>query len=218
MTRYIALLRGINVGGKNSIKMAALATCFEQHGFANVATYIQSGNVLFDSPEPATKLVAAIEAMLAKTFSYNASVVLVTAAQLRKIVEAAPKAFGTAPARYRYDVLFLKPPLTAAAALKVIPLKAGVDVAHAGPGVIYHSRLISRATASRLARVVSMPIYHQMTIRNWNTTTKLLALVDASVPTRPASRAAPAAPARRSSRRPPTSRPRTRTGRPARAP
>lgn len=47
MTRYLALLRGINVGGKNIIKMADLKACFESLGFADVVTYIQSGNVLF---------------------------------------------------------------------------------------------------------------------------------------------------------------------------
>lgn len=51
MKRFVALLRGINVGGNNIIKMADLKTCFEEMGFANVVTYIQSGNVLFDSNE-----------------------------------------------------------------------------------------------------------------------------------------------------------------------
>ena len=51
MTTYVALLRGINVGGKNLIKMPALKACFEENGFEDVATYIQSGNVLFSSPE-----------------------------------------------------------------------------------------------------------------------------------------------------------------------
>ena len=51
MTRYIALLRGINVGGKNIIKMADLTAAFERQGFGNVVTYINSGNVLFDSKD-----------------------------------------------------------------------------------------------------------------------------------------------------------------------
>ena len=51
MTRYIALLRGINVGGKNIIKMADLKAAFERQGFGNVVTYINSGNILFDSKD-----------------------------------------------------------------------------------------------------------------------------------------------------------------------
>ena len=75
---YLALLRGINVGGSNIIKMAALKTCFEGMGFTNVATYIQSGNVLFASAEKNTgKLTRKIEKALSKQFSYKSLVVMV---------------------------------------------------------------------------------------------------------------------------------------------
>ena len=69
MTTYVALLRGINVGGKNLIKMPALKASFEANGFQYVATYIQSGNVIFGSPEtrPA-ELTRRIETMLAAAF------------------------------------------------------------------------------------------------------------------------------------------------------
>ena len=98
--------------------------------------------------------------------------------QLRSVVEQAPDGFGTQPARYRYDVLFLKPPLSAPATIRLVPTNAGVDQVHAGPSVLYFSRLISRATQSRLSRIVSMPIYQNMTIRNWNTTMTLLQMTD----------------------------------------
>lgn len=180
MGRYVALLRGINVGGKNLIRMAALRACFEEHGYGKVATYIQSGNVVFESPErSATKLAQRIEEMLAATFDYEASIVLRSRSRLRRVVDEAPSGFGARPDRCRYDVLFLKPTLTAAAAIRSVPTREGVDEVHAGPGVIYFSRLISRATQSRLSRIVSMPIYQSMTIRNWNTTVKLLQMMDA---------------------------------------
>lgn len=60
----------------------------------------------------------------------------------RQIVTRAPEGFGDHPAKYRYDVIFLKEPLTASAALKSVPTKQGVDRAHAGSGVLYFSRLI----------------------------------------------------------------------------
>jgi uncharacterized protein (DUF1697 family) len=62
--------------------------------------------------------------------------------------------------------------------MKSVPMKEGVDRGWIGSGVLYFSRLDSRASQSRLSRVVSMPIYQQMTIRNWNTTTKLRELLD----------------------------------------
>jgi uncharacterized protein (DUF1697 family) len=178
MTRYVALLRGINVGGKNLIKMPALKAAFEDDGFDNVSTYIQSGNVLFDAPDAdSAKLTKRIEKMLAEAFDYIPTVVVRSRRQMRAIVDRAPKEFGSEPAKYRYDVLFLKEPLTAKEALKHVPTNPTVDTAHAGTGALYFSRLTARATASRLNKIVGSPIYANMTIRNWNTTTKLLALM-----------------------------------------
>ena len=179
MSLYVALLRGINVGGKNLIKMTDLRTCFEDGGYEEVATYIQSGNVLFGSREKQASLTRRIEKMLAARFAYQASVVVRSEPQLQQIVQRAPKGFGAQPAKYRYDVLFLKDSLQASAAIESVPTKPGVDQAHAGSGVLYFSRLISKASQSRLSRIVSLPIYRELTIRNWNTTTKLLAMMQA---------------------------------------
>lgn len=179
MAIYVALLRGINVGGKNLIKMADLKVCFEANGFEGVTTYIQSGNVVFGSSvRGVTELTDRVETMVASTFGFTPAVVVRSHRQMRAVVEAAPNGFGAEPERYRYDVIFLKAPLTSSAALKAVPMKEGVDRAAAGPGALYFSRLTSKATQSRLSKVVSMPIYQQMTIRNWNTTTKLLGLME----------------------------------------
>jgi uncharacterized protein (DUF1697 family) len=179
MARYVALLRGINVGGKNPIPMAGLKGCFEENGFDDVLTYIQSGNVVFSSPksDPA-QLTRRIERMLSAAFPYEASVVLRSRSQMRRIVEGAPAGFGTQPARYRYGVIFLKTPLTAKTAMKSVSMKEGVDRGWPGSGVLYFSRLTSRAAQSRLTRIISLPVYQQMTIRNWNTTPKLLQLLE----------------------------------------
>ena len=181
MARYVALLRGINVGGKNMIRMADLKASFEDQGFRNVTTYIASGNVLFESAvRSAARLTQRIEDLLSAAFNhYQASLVLRTKAQMRSIVEQAPKGFGSQPSRYLSDVLFLKPPARASAVLDSLPTKEGVDQAHAGPGVIYWSRLASRASSSRISRVASMPIYKSMTIRSWSTTVKLQKLMEA---------------------------------------
>jgi uncharacterized protein (DUF1697 family) len=174
MTRYVALLRGVNVGGKNVIAMADLRACFEAVGLQDVRTYIQSGNVLFSSRAAQADLTNRIETALAATFGYAASVVLRSRPQLSKIVEGAPRGFGERPKAYKYDVAFLKPPLTASTAMQSVAIKPGVDRAHAGPGALYFARLKSKASQSRLSRLASSPVYQRMTIRNWNTTTKLL--------------------------------------------
>ncbi len=182
MASYVALLRGINVGGKNLIKMAELKASFEAAGFEDVATYIQSGNVLFRAARSSTAAQERrIEGMLSRKFGYRASVVVRSNAQLRAVVDGAPKGFGVKPGTYLYDVVFLKAPLTAAAALRTVPTHPEVDQLSSGRGVLYFRRLASRAVQSRLNRVASLPAYKYMTIRNWNTTTKLLRLMEESL-------------------------------------
>ena len=176
---YVALLRGINVGGRNRIAMAELKAAFDAAGFEDVATYIQSGNVIFRSGRrDSGPLARDIEEMLGGTFGYAASIVLRSHAQVRAVVDGAPAGFGADPAGYRYDVYFLKGPVTASSALRTVPTRPGVDELSAGRGVLYASRLASRAAQSRLSKVVSMPIYKNMTIRNWATTTTLLRMMD----------------------------------------
>jgi uncharacterized protein (DUF1697 family) len=176
-TRYVALLRGINVGGNNLIKMPALKACFEAQGLDEVVTYIASGNVVFSAAEPkAEKLARLIEDGISQTFSCTTIAVLRSGKQMKDVVARAPKGFGTQPEKYRYDVIFLAPGLTAAAALKRVPLHPEVDVAQAGTGVLYFSRLIAQATKSRLGKIAGTPIYKSLTIRNWNTTSALARL------------------------------------------
>lgn len=177
MNRYIALLRGINVGGNNIIKMADLKLCFENMGFTNVVTYIQSGNVLFDSNEnDDQKLTLQIENVLSERFNYNSKIVLLAQTDLNRIVNAAPNGFGVNPDEYRYDVIFLKPPVTSEEALSKIKTKEGVDFVTAGTGVLYFSRLSSKSSQSQMTKMIGTAIYKEMTIRNWNTTTKLAEL------------------------------------------
>jgi uncharacterized protein (DUF1697 family) len=176
---YVALLRGINVGGKNRILMADLVACFADAGYADVRTFIQSGNVVFRADrDGCAELTGAIEDMLADAFGYSATIALRDREEMRALVAAAPPGFGGEPHHYRYDVFFLMPPLTPDEALGALPITDGVDAAWAGPGVVYHSRLTARASQSRLSRLVSHPVYQRITIRNWNTTTKLLSMMN----------------------------------------
>ena len=177
--QYLALLRGINVGGNNIIKMADLKACLENMGFTDVVTYIQSGNVLFRAAEKdKTRLTTKIEGVLSERFNYKSRMVVVTRKELEKAIEEAPKGFGRDLDKYRYDVIFLKEPLTATEAMKNVRIKEGVDNAYAGKTVLYFSRLISKASQSYLTKIIKLPMYQNMTIRNWNTTTKLLALME----------------------------------------
>jgi uncharacterized protein (DUF1697 family) len=178
--QYLALLRGINVGGKNLVKMTDLRAAFEEMGFAEVATYIASGNVLFRAPrQRREELAGRIESELTRRFGTELRVVLLTQAQLRAVVEGAPSGFGAKS--YLWDVVFVRKPLTAQKAFGVVELREGVDRAWAGKGVVYLSRLAAKATSSRINKIASRPEYKHMTLRSWSTTRKLLALMDSRV-------------------------------------
>lgn len=176
--QYLALLRGINVGGKNIIKMTELKLCFEKLGFTDVATYIQSGNVMFRVSNAGRDLEQKIEKALSKTFAYQSRVVVMPHEHLKNIVEQAPRGFGQKPTSYRYDVIFLKQPVTVKEAIAVFKTREGVDAVHGGKHALYFSRLISKSAQSYLSRVIKEPLYQDMTIRNWNTTSKVLSLMD----------------------------------------
>lgn len=170
------------MGGNNTIRMTDLVACFEQMGFADVMTYIQSGNILFRADEQnLARLTDKIERVLSDTFHYDSRVVVITHKQLKSVVEGAPRQFGKDAARYRYDVIFLKELVTAKTAMKSMSVKDGVDRAYEGKGVLYFSRLIAKAAQSRLTKIITLPVYQNMTIRNWNTITTLLALMDKRV-------------------------------------
>lgn len=176
--RYVALLRGINVGGRNIIPMADLRALLDDAGFGPVETYIQSGNVLLESATSLAALEADLTAVLADHLGISLTVVLRSRRQLANAVAKAPAGFGQAPDLHLSDVVFLKKPLTSAQALSVVECREGVDRVWPGTGVLYIARLRERRSQSRFSRIVRTPEYQRMTIRNWNTTTKLLSLLD----------------------------------------
>ncbi len=174
MNTCIALLRGINVGGKNIIRMADLRQLFQDIGCRDVQTYIQSGNVIFRSDEPnRDKLAETISSALRQAFDYQNPLVLIHLSELHRVVSEAPSGFGEDDENFKYDVLYLMPPLTASETIQQIPVRDDVDRAWKGPGVIYYRRTSEHLTRSMLNKLPSKPVYKQMTIRNWKTTNKL---------------------------------------------
>lgn len=95
MTIFIALLRGINVGGHHKIKMADLKSLLESMGLHKVKTYIQSGNVLFEAEEEEAQLTKRMEEKLNHTFGFPVPVVLRTAEELRQITLDCPYSSDT---------------------------------------------------------------------------------------------------------------------------
>lgn len=182
MNKYIVLLRGINVGGKNKISMQELKICLENFGFQDVVTYIQSGNVILKSRLNAEEVASKIENLLPRRFMLDSKIIKALAINkntYEQIISEAPKEFGSDIKDYRYDVIFLIG-INSSEAMREIELREGVDTAWQGRGVIYFQRpsLSSPdATKSRLGKIIGKPIYKFMTIRNWNTSAKLLEVI-----------------------------------------
>lgn len=176
---YLALLRGINVGGNNIIKMDKLKSWFEDMGFADVKTYIQSGNVIISSGIGSEEAVTKkIEKGLAEKHGKQIPVVVVPYSDLKKVIDDAPKGFGTDKDNYKYDVIFIRNPMTVAKAFPQIEFNPDVDAKYKGKRVMYFSRKTSKLTKSRLNKLVGSKLYQHLTIRNWNTTSRLLELLE----------------------------------------
>ncbi len=172
------LLRGINVGGKNKVPMAELRGCLEGLGFANVTTYIASGNVILDSDRDAQDIRGAIEAALPARFRLDTGlikVLVLTCDELQAVVDARPPGFGEQPGVHHCDAIFLID-IDSEEANAVFDPREGVDRIWPGRGVVYSERLSAERTKSRLGKIAGTPAYRCMTIRNWNTTVKLAEL------------------------------------------
>jgi uncharacterized protein (DUF1697 family) len=179
MSSYVALLRGINVGGKNAVRMPDLVACFTDAGYGDVRTHGQSGNVLFTTARAGgPRLETAIQRMLEKRFGIPILVVIRSRDELAATIGAAPADHGSK--ELRSEVIFLKHPLTAKQAMAEVPeLREGVDAIAPGPGALYFSRVAARATTTRIQQFMAKPIFQKMTMRTWSTTERLLALLDA---------------------------------------
>lgn len=169
----MALLRGVNVGGKSTVSMAALAETFRGLGLDDVRTYINSGNVIFSTATtPEARLAARIERAIAKDTGVAVSVLVLEHAALRSIVAAIPAAWVT-DATVRTDVLFLWPEVDEPDLLERIPRNRDVDEVRYTPGALIWRIDRANASRSRETKLVGSALYKRMTIRNANTARKL---------------------------------------------
>lgn len=177
--KYIALLRGINVGGKTLIKMADLQLCIEELGYKKVKTYINSGNVIFESDERDEQTLAhEIEKAVNDSTKLDVRVVVISEDTYTKIIKNVPEGWGERKG-WKYNTLFLIPPYDIKKILEDIgELKPDIEVVVAGQGVIYQALLFEKFGRTSSGKLASRPSYKQMTIRNWNTTRKLLELLE----------------------------------------
>lgn len=176
---HVALLRGINVGGKNKLPMTTLVTLFEAAGCTDVRTYIQSGNVVFRAPATTVAgLPARIAAAISRDTGLAVPVVMRSAPELAAIARANPF-LGRDATTEALHVMFLADRPTPAAVSSLDPARSppdeyaviGREIYLRCPDGVARSKLTNAYFDSRLATV--------STARNWRTVTTLLELVSA---------------------------------------
>jgi len=175
----VALLRGINVGGRNKVEMARLKLTFERLGLTGVVTYINSGNVVFRcETRPLAELAAALEAAIAADFGLSVPVVLRERASIEALCAAVPPSWVDS-ATMRTYVMFLWDSHDRADVLDPFPVRPELEtVRYVGGAIVWN---IGRRDLghSGLAKLTASPLYPYLTIRNINTVRKLAELMSA---------------------------------------
>ena len=177
--KYVALLRGINVGGNNKVNMRVLKTVFESLGFTNVSTYINSGNVIFETNKTEfEKLVNDIELAIATKFGFPVRVIVRDAANIEKVCKAIPPEW-TNDTHMKTDVLFLWDHYDSHTTLKLIHTNPDVDNLIYVSGAIIWNLDRAHYNSSSMHKFIGTDVYKHMTARNVNTVRKLASLLQA---------------------------------------
>ena len=178
-TTYVAFLRGINVGGNNIVSMAALKERFAGLGFDDVASYINSGNILFRAKEKdARKLERKIDAMLEAELDLTGRTVVRSRTEMRQLVDTIDRTWKRPSADWRYYILFLRHNIDSESVLDALTPKPKIEEVVYCPGTLLWRARVADLTRSGVQKITGMPIYKDLTIRNLNTTRKVLALMD----------------------------------------
>ena len=174
---YVALLRGVNVGGKNLISMQSLKESFKNLGFQNVTTYINSGNIIFTSPlKDARALENKIEQMLSREYNHTGKVVIRNFLEMTELLKRIP-AMWADDKLWKHNVIFLRHTIDSKKILECCKPKPEIEEVKYHPGVLLWSARIDDLTRSNMLQVSKQNIYQEMTVRNLNTTRKIYELM-----------------------------------------
>ena len=178
MKKYIVFLRGINVGGKNKVTMPRLKAAFEENGFKDVTTYINSGNLLFSSDnQDTTSLKLQSEAIIQETFDLDIPVSIISAKELAASLESVPKWWGDGDKDMIHYAIFLIPPTTASQIIEVLgEVNPEFEKLASIGNTLYWSIPRTHSNQSKWSKISSSKVNRQVTIRNANTVKKMISL------------------------------------------
>jgi uncharacterized protein (DUF1697 family) len=170
MTAFVALLRGINVGGKNKVEMPKLKAAFQTMGFEDVLTYINTGNVIFKTAGGVNNLK--IEKILEKTFGFNIKVILREKKHIDSLCKKIPENWLNDDSQ-KTDVLFLSEEFDSKKTLNLIKVNLEVDNLQYLSGSIVWNVKREDYAKSGMKKFIGTEVYKNMTARNVNTVRKL---------------------------------------------
>lgn len=178
--KYVALLRGINVGGNSRVEMSKLKGAFEGYGFYGVRTYINSGNIVFSADHAPTAVD--VVRVLEKAFGFVIPTLVLSAEKIQAIADAIPSDWSNdAPqpdgSGQRSDVVYLFDELNSPDVIEKLGIHSDIETAIYVDGALLHN--VSRLNQGRsaLVKMIGTPNYKLVTIRNVNTTRRLAELV-----------------------------------------
>ena len=171
---YIALLRGINVGGKNKVDMKSLKSTFEEAGMEDVSTYINSGNIIFRSKLNSTQKIAdKLEASIEKDFGFAVKVLVLSKSYIKKLEEALPDEWVNDRNIMKCDVMFIWSNFDKPEVMDILDIREGVDNVVYQQGAIFWQVDKDNIGKSRLTKLIGSELYKNMTVRNVNTLRKV---------------------------------------------
>lgn len=174
---YVALLRGINVGGNNKIDMKLLKKVFEQAGMSSVVTYINSGNIIFTvNGLSKTTIAHILEEAILTNFELQIKVLVRSLNDIKRVIHFLPESWKN-DKQMKSDVLFLWDEIDDESVLNHLVIKPEFDTVKYVPGAILWSVEKKYMTKSGMSRLIGTKLYKQITIRNVNTTRKIYELM-----------------------------------------
>lgn len=178
MSKYVALLRGINVGGNKKVDMKTLKKAFEKLGYEDIKTYINSGNVIFNTSETNTnKIVKEIEKKIEDTFGFQVDVLIRTRKNIKMLCEKIPSTW-TNDKENRTYIMFLQDEFDSKDSLGLLDVNKEVDKLKYMDGAIVWHVLKKDYSKSGIQSLIKSKVYKNMTARNINTVRKLGKLME----------------------------------------
>lgn len=170
--KYVALLRGINVGTTNRIDMKQLKALFEGLGYSNVSTYINSGNIRFESEQTAPEIRSTLETSFREQLRYEIPTLVKSLDEMQRIAAEIP-AHWQNDDEQRTDVAYLFDEIDSIDIIDALPFNINVVNVRYTPGAVVWNLSREHYTKSRLNKLIGHRLYQSMTLRNVNTARRM---------------------------------------------